>query len=183
MALIQRFIRNSHGGAMLEFAFAMPVMLGMLMGGFEFARFALVNQKMERVTTFVGDLVARAEALDEGDFDDYFAAAGQLGVPFDLFADGNIIVTSVTGEDTGPEVLWQQVGGGSVLQASQVGAPGDSAVLPPSFNVDEGEGLVITEVYFDFQPVLLASLIPARRLYYQPVYRPRRTAIVALQAE
>jgi hypothetical protein len=98
MALIQRFIRNSHGGAMLEFAFAMPVMLGMLMGGFEFARFALVNQKMERVTTFVGDLVARAEALDEGDFDDYFAAAGQLGVPFDLFADGNIIVTSVTGE-------------------------------------------------------------------------------------
>jgi hypothetical protein len=89
----------------------------------------------------------------------------------------------VTGEDTGPEVLWQQVGGGSVLQASQVGAPGDSAVLPPSFNVDEGEGLVITEVYFDFQPVLLASLIPARRLYYQPVYRPRRTAIVALQAE
>ncbi len=172
MALIQRFIRNSHGGAMLEFAFAMPVILGILMGGFEFARFALVKQKMERVTTFVGDLVARAEALDEGDSDDYFAAAGQLGVPFDLFADGNIIVTPVTGEDTGPEVLWQQVG-----------APGDSAVLPPSFNVDEGEGLVITEFYFDFQPVLLASLIPARRLYYQSVYRPRRTAILALQAE
>ena len=42
---------------------------------------------------------------------------------------------------------------------------------------------MITEVYFDFQPVLLASLIPARRLYYQPVYRPRRTAILALQAE
>ncbi len=168
---------------MLEFAFAMPVLIGLLMGGFEFARFALVNQKMERVTSFVGDFVARAEALDESDFDDYFAAAGQIGVPFDIFGDGNIIITSVTGETGGPEVLWQQVGAGAILDASQVGAPGDAAVLPTGFNVDEGEGLVISEVYFDFEPLMLASLIPARRLYYQAIYRPRNTAILAMTQE
>jgi len=168
---------------MLEFAFAMPVLVGLVMGGVEFARFALVNQKMERVTTFVGDLVARAEALDEADFVDYFAAAQQLGVPFDLISEGNIIVTSVTGEASGPEVLWQQVGNGSVTQSSQVGAPGETPTLPAGFNVDEGEGLVITEVYFDFEPMMLPVLIPARRLYYQAIYRPRRTAILALQQE
>lgn len=168
---------------MLEFAFAMPVIIGLLMGGFEFARFALVNQKMERVTSFVGDFVARAEALDESDFDDYFAAAEQIGVPFDLFAEGNIIVTSVTGEATGPEVLWQQIGSGSVLEPSQVGLPGDAANLPTGFNVDEGEGLVVTEVYFDFEPLMLATLVPPRRLYYQAIYRPRTTAILAMAQE
>lgn len=168
---------------MLEFAFAMPVLIGLVMGGVEFARFALVNQKMERVTSFVGDFVARAEALDESDFGDYFAAAQQLGVPFDLFSDGNIIVTSVTGEPGGPEVLWQQVGTGSVTQPSQIGVPGDAANLPGILNVDEGEGLVITEVYFDFEPLLLPGLVPAHRLYFQAVYRPRRTAILALQQE
>lgn len=168
---------------MLEFAFAMPVLIGLVMGGVEFARFALVNQKMERVTSFVGDFVARAEALDEADFGDYFAAAQQLGVPFDLFSDGNIIVTSVTGQESGPEVLWQQIGAGSVTQASQVGLPGEAANLPENFNVDEGEGLVVTEVYFDFEPLLLPGLVSANRLYYQAIYRPRRTAILALQQE
>jgi len=181
--LLQRLGRNSNGGAMLEFAFAMPILIGLVMGGVEFARFALVNQKMERVTSFVGDFVARAEALDEADFGDYFAAAQQLGVPFDLFSDGNIIVTSVTGQSSGPEVLWQQIGAGSVTQASKIGAPGDAATLPENFNVDEGEGLVITEVYFDFEPLLLPGLISAHRLYYQAIYRPRRTAILALQQE
>lgn len=174
---------DRRGGVMLEFAFAMPILVGLLMGGVEFARFALVNQKMERVTSFVGDFVARAEALDENDFDDYFAAADQIGRPFDLFDGGNIIVTSVTGEATGPEVLWQQIGAGSVTEASLVGVPGDPAVLPENFNVDEGEGLVVTEVYFDYEPFLLPMMIPAQRLYYQAIYRPRTTAILAMQAE
>ena len=177
------FLRDRRGGVMLEFAFAMPILVGLLMGGVEFARFALVNQKMERVTSFVGDFVARAGALDEADFDDYFAAADQLGRPFDLFDAGNIIVTSVTGEDTGPEVLWQQIGAGHVTEPSLVGVPGDPAVLPLNFNVDEGEGLVITEVYFDYEPFLLPLMIPAQRLYYQAIYRPRTTAILAMQAD
>ena len=177
------FLRDRRGGVMLEFAFAMPILIGLLMGGVEFARFALVNQKMERVTSFVGDFVARAEALDETDFDDYFAAADQLGQPFDLFDAGNIIVTSVTGEDTGPEVLWQQIGAGQVTAPSLVGLPGDPAVLPLNFNVDEGEGLVVTEVYFDYEPFLLPLMIPSQRLYFQSVYRPRTTAILAMQAQ
>ena len=177
------FLRDRRGGVMLEFAFAMPILVGLLMGGVEFARFALVNQKMERVTSFVGDFVARAEALDEADFDDYFAAADQIGRPFDLFDEGNIIVTSVTGEASGPEVLWQQIGTGNITEPSQVGVPGDPAVLPLNFNVDEGEGLVVTEVYFDYEPLLLPLMIPAQRLYYQAIYRPRTTAILAMAAD
>ena len=183
LAAFMPFFRDRRGGVMLEFAFAMPVMIGLLMGAVEFARFALVNQKMERVTSFVGDFVARAEALDEADFDDYFAAADQLGQPFDLFDAGNIIVTSVIGEATGPEILWQQIGAGHVTEPSLVGLPGDAAVLPLNFNVDEGEGLVVTEVYFDYEPFLLPIMIPAQRLYYQAIYRPRTTAILAMAAE
>jgi len=68
-------------------------------------------------------------------------------------------------------------------QTSQVGAPGDPAVLPAGFNVDEGEGLEVSEVYYDFEPLMLASLIAPHRLYYQAIYRPRTTAILAMTQE
>lgn len=182
-ARLRRLAGDRFGGVMVEFAFAMPVLIALTMGGFEFARFALLNQKMERATGFVADLVSRAEALEAGDFTDYFAAAGQIGLPFDLFAGGNVIVTSVTGDTDGPEVLWQQVGAGHVTEASRVGVPGETANLPSGFDVDEGEGLIVTEVYFDFEPLVLPVLMPARRLYFQAIYRPRTTAILAMQAE
>ncbi len=42
---------------------------------------------------------------------------------------------------------------------------------------------MVTEVYFDYEPFLLPLMIPAQRLYYQAVYRPRTTAILAMQEE
>lgn len=171
------------GGVMIEFAFTMPVIVGLLMGGVEFARFALVNQKLERVTTSVGDFVARADALEASDFINYFAAADHIGRPFDVFGDGNVVVTSVTGESNGPKVLWQQVGAGAVSEASRIGAPGEDAALPPDFTMDEGEGLIVTETWFDFEPMLLAFLVPPQRLYFRSIYRPRTTAILAMKDE
>lgn len=179
--LARRLADDTRGMVLLEFAFMLPIISTLVLGGVEFTRYALINQKMDRVTGFVGDLVARAESLSAADFSDYFAAAEQLAIPYDLMAGGNIIVSSVTGESGGPEVLWQQIGPGAVHEASTVGVPGGSATLPPGFVLDQGENIVITEVYFDFEPLFLPpAFVHAGRLYYRSVFRPRTTAVLAM---
>ena len=179
---LRRFAGDRRGNVMIEFAFMLPVISSLVLGGVEFARYAMINQKMDRVSGFVGDLVARAESLEASDFVDYFAAAEQLSLPFDLLAEGNIIVSSITGETGGPEVLWQQVGPGAVSQASTVGAPGGPATLPAGFVLDVNENIVVTEVYYDFVPLFLPpAFVTGGRLHYQSVFRPRTTAVLAMQ--
>lgn len=179
--LLRRFGGDRRGAILVEFAFTLPIVTALVMGGVEFARYAMITQKMDRVTGFVGDLVARAESLEAADFIDYFAAAEQLAIPFDLMAGGNIIVTSVTGESGGPEVLWQQIGPGAVSEASSVGTPGGTATLPNGFILEEDENIVITEVFFDFEPLFLPpAFVHGGRLYYQSVFRPRTTAVLAM---
>jgi hypothetical protein len=174
--------RDRRGGVLVEFAFMLPIITALVLGGVEFARYAMINQKMDRVAGFVGDLVARAKNLEAADFADYFAAAEQLAIPYDLMAGGNIIVSSITGESGGPEVLWQQVGPGAVSEQSKVGLPGGAATLPTGFVLEEEENIVITEVYFDFVPIFMPpAFVTGGRLYYQSVFRPRTTAVLAME--
>jgi hypothetical protein len=179
---IRRLAGDRKGSVLVEFAFMLPIISTLVLGGVEFARYAMVNQKMDRVVGFVGDLVARAESLEASDFTDYFAAAEQLSLPFDLLGGGNVIVSSVTGESGGPQVLWQQIGPGAVAQASGVGVPGGPATLPSGFVLGVDENIVITEVFFDFEPLFLPpAFVTAGRLHYQSVFRPRTTAVLAMQ--
>ena len=180
--LLRRLADDRRGIVMVEFAFMLPVVSTLVLGGVEFARYAMITQKMDRVSGFVGDLVARAKSLEAADFDDYFAAAEQLAAPYDLMSGGNIIVSSVTGEAGGPQVLWQQVGPGSISAPSAVGLPGAAAVLPSGFVLDEDENIVITEVYFDFVPMFVpAAFVNAGLLRFRSVFRPRTTAVLAMQ--
>ena len=61
--LLRRLSSDRRGGLIAEFAAAMPVLVLMLLGGVEVSRFALLNQKMDRLATAMGDLVAQAETL------------------------------------------------------------------------------------------------------------------------
>lgn len=179
--LMRRLAGDRRGAILVEFAFTLPIITALVLGGVEFARYAMINQKMDRVTGFIGDLVARAESLEAADFNDYFAAAEQLSLPFDLMAGGNIIVSSVTGETGGAEVLWQQIGPGAVSEVSAVGMPGSTANLPSGFVLEENENIVITEVFFDFEPLFLPpAFVHGGRLRYQSVFRPRTTAVLAM---
>jgi hypothetical protein len=181
---INDLARDRRGGVMVEFAFMLPIITSLVLGGVEFARYAQINQKMDRVAGFVGDLIARAKSLEAADFVDYFAAAEQLANPYDLMAGGTIIVSSVTGEPGGAQVLWQQIGPGAVTETSRVGAPGGPATLPSGFVLGEEENIVITEVFFDFEPLFMPpAFVEGGRLYYRSVFRPRTTAVLAMEQE
>ncbi len=175
-------IAAQRGDAMVEFALIIPIIVALMVGTFEAAFLVKTQQKMERVAGMVGNLVARAESHTEENFQACFDAASEFAWPYDLFARGNVIVTSIVGQEDGehPTVLWQQVSEDGVTVESRIGSPGQAATLPGGLGVDEGQGMIVTEVYFDYAPRLAEQMFPARRLYMRAFHSPRRSAIITM---
>jgi TadE-like protein len=162
------------GNVAVEFALVAPVLIMLMLASAELARFVILHQKMDRVATTMSDLVSRAETISESEFEDIFAAAGEVAFPYDLAGLGRVIVSSVTNPDgDGPIVAWQRSGGGSYAATSHIGSEGGEATLVADFEVREGETAIISEVYFDFTPFLSEMIVAPQVIYRSAHHRPR----------
>ncbi len=172
--------RDRDGSMAVELAFAIPVVLGLILSGVEITRFVLLNQKIERTTATVADLVSQAEALTGADVDALFSAGLFVMDPFDLTQDGDIVVSSIVGEDGTARVDWQRnLGQGAA--GSRFGTVGGGAVLPAGFSVGDGESVVVAEVFYDYSPMftggsLVDGLVGEKELYGAALFRPRFTS-------
>lgn len=165
--------RELKGSVLIEFAFGAALVLMLLLGTVELARFIIVQQKLERVAMTVADLNARGEELTRADVQAVFQAVPHIMAPFELLNGGAVIVSSVGDPGTGrTSVLWQERSG-SGDAASKVGLQGRPATMPPEFVVGRGETAIIVEAFFDYDALFLAPLLPSNRLYAQAVRRPR----------
>lgn len=127
-----RLRRCAAGNVAVEFALSVPVIMLMMLGSAEMARFVILHQKMDRVATTISDLVSRAETITESQIADIFTAADQVAEPFDLANLGVVIVSSVTNSDgSGAVIAWQRSGAGAYSAASALGGQGDPPNLPP----------------------------------------------------
>jgi TadE-like protein len=162
------------GNVAVEFALAAPVLLLLMLGSAEMARFVILHQKMDRVATTISDLVSRAETISESQLDDIFEAIGEVADPFDIANLGVVIVSAVTNPGGDEAVVaWQRIGGGSYSGSSQLGVEGDAATLPDGFEVREGETAIISEVYYDFAPFLSELIVEPQVIYRNAHHRPR----------
>jgi len=108
--ILRELSSNRRGSLVAEFAAAMPVMVLLLLGGIEISRFALLNQKMDRLATTMGDLVAQAETLSTAELDQLFLAASHVASPFDVQGNGTVIISSIS-VPTGlaeERIVWQR---------------------------------------------------------------------------
>lgn len=181
--LLRKLCADRRGGLIAEFAAAMPILILMLLGGIEVSRFALLNQKMDRLATAMGDLVAQAETLTAAEVDQLFLAAGHVSWPFNIEANGRIIITSASipvGQPEGSAAIvnWQR-GKGTLTVASGIGAVSGAATLPPGLT-PPNQTVITSEVYYDFTPLLIGALVPAQRLYHRAFFRPRIGALTSL---
>ena len=99
---MRRLARNRSGVAMLEFAFALPLVLGAGMYGAETANLALVNLRISQVALNLADDASRVgitplatEQLREVDMNDVLQAARYQGTALQLTTNGRIIVSSL----------------------------------------------------------------------------------------
>ena len=151
-----------------------------LTGGVEITRFVLLNQKIERTSATMADLVSQSEVLTEGNIAQLFDATANVMTPFDINANGRLILSSVSASGGNPpHVNWQRVYGGPG-SASRIGSAGATALLPQGFQVRDGDSVIIAEVYFRYTPLFTKDLIDPVELYNLAVYRPRFASLTQI---
>lgn len=183
---LRRLYADRRGGLVVEFAFAMPVLTLMLMGGVEISRYALMNQRMDRLATVVGDLVSQQQTVSQNDLNAIFGATKSVAWPFDLTGSGKVIVSSISipapPAAQVAKITWQRASG-SLVESSKFGVEGATPVLPsgpPPLTVSAGQTIITAEVFYHFKPILIGALVPEQNVYYKAFFRPRTGSLTTL---
>ena len=170
------------GNVAVEFALCLPILILLMLGSAEMARFVILHQKVDRVAVTTSDLVSRAETINQSQLDDIFEAADLVAQPFDLASLGVVIVSAVINNGSGAKIAWQRSGGGSAEHSSQIGTQGAAATLSADFDVREGETAIIAEVFYDFEPFLSELIVQPQTLYRRAHHRPRLGTLTEIGA-
>lgn len=158
-ALAARFFGDDAGSTIVEFAVIVPLVLFVMLGMYDTARYILLNQKLDRAAATMSDLVSRPSNISAGEINQLMDAADEILRPFNLGARGGVIVSSVfrpVGDD--PTVTWQITGGGPIIPPSAIGGVGSTASMPSGFVVRDNENIITAEVYYNFEPIFLDAL-------------------------
>jgi Flp pilus assembly protein TadG len=179
-SVIRRFLREDYGAVAIEFGLVISTLIVILMGCFEAGRYILLNQKLDRTSTSVADLIAQADNVTTTVLSDTYAAAEEQTLPFELADHGRVIISSIYKPDTSTaKVQWQCSGAGSYTSASSaIGSEGGDATVPTTFTVDVGENVVVAEVFYDYEPFLFPGLFKPTVFRHASFMRPRGSLLV-----
>jgi Flp pilus assembly protein TadG len=182
------FKQSNRGVAAIEMAIMLPVFLLVLFGMIEYSRMILIQQKLDKTVAAMGDFITRGEFACSADMAAFRNVARDIMDPFD-FTSGNIVFSSVVNYNNAIApcaaevacVSWQDGNG------SRIGDPGTS----PDRNgiggleIDQGQSYIITEVSFNYVPLLPASgniidALQPRPINLISIHKPRLGSLTQL---
>ena len=171
MKHILRLMRQSLGGAVIEFALVMPVLIILFAGLYDFAYYILLHDKVTRTSGTIAFIVSKQD-LRVSTLQSIMQNANVIIQPFDLRANGTIITSQIGFNTQGRMVInWQQRVG---LDSSRVGViGGEPAPLPNNLVITGSERLIVTEVFYNFTPSFLVGVLSPKKLYSISIFPPR----------
>lgn len=181
--LVARFAADRRGSALAEMAVIMPILVFIILAGFEVGRFALLQQKLNRAAVSMADLVSQANGITLADLTSLYEATSYVVRPFDLSTKGLLIVSSISKTGDNPPVVdWQCAGAGTATATSELGVAGSTATLPTGFTLAPGDNAIYAEIVYNYVPFLFPDLIGPKQVRHRALFRPRFGALTALGA-
>lgn len=167
----QRLWRDRKGAMIAEFAASIPMMLILVMSGTEISRFIILQQKLDRATTAVADLISQEEDITTAKVNAVFDAIPSILAPYSFAGNGAFMVSSVVLESGALKVAWQRRSAGAFGATSKIGVQGGAATLPAGIcHPDQRDHRHQRFFYrFDpmFAPLSFTSWVNAETTYHQ----------------
>jgi len=182
---------NTSGLALIEFAYALPLVMGVGMYGAEIANVAMVRMRVNQVSMHAADNAARIgegslltqKKIYEADINDLFIGADiQAGRYVDIFENGRIIVSSLEEHSDGDQYIHWQRCKGKKAHVSSYGTEGEYAsdrpvngMGPASARVTApADGAVIfVEVAYDYKPLISSTFTNTRTITTRSAFNVR----------
>lgn len=172
--------RDRSGLALLEFAIVFPVLLTLCLTGAEITNFITTKMQVSQLALMLADNAARmgvgsplaAKVISEADINDIFVGSNLQSGSLDLRANGRVILSDLEQDPANPgkfQIKWQRCYGTKSAHNSTYGtAPsGNLTGIGPAgrqVTAQDGNATMFVEVYYVYQPLVSASLVPSTTL-------------------
>lgn len=173
IARTTRALKSDKSGlALIEFAYSLPILMGVGLYGAETANQAVVNMRISQVALHIADNGSRIgestilsqRRIYESDINDLLLGASiQAGNYIDVFEHGRVIMSSLETNSDGGQWIHYQRCKGKKQHASTYGNAGDGASgtsfpgMGPTgkeVTAPPGEGVIFVELVYDYQPLI-----------------------------
>ena len=185
---ICRLWGSKSGLALIEFAFSLPIFIGLGFYGVEIANLAITQMKMSQIALNMADNASRigtlnstlgAKIISEQQINDVFQAAAIQAGAAGLYKDGRTILSSleVNGQG-GQTIMWQRCKGMQVEQ-SDYGEQGEGAsgttfpgMGPPGEKIraSAGTAVMYIELIYTYHPLFGNMFMEERELRQEAAY-------------
>lgn len=175
-----RLFRCEKAVAAIEFALVVPILSILFLGGFELTRYVLIYQKLSKTAASMSDLISRSDKLSEADISNTFNAVQWLMAPYYEENKVRVIVSSIMDDGTGNLVNWQRCGGGTLVDASELGTQGSYVTLPNTFDLKLNEDTIVAEVHYDYTSIIGIDIIANDIVIKTRFTKPRLGALTEI---
>lgn len=196
LAHLRRLFAQRTGVALTEFAFGLPIVLGVGCYGVETANLAMANLRISQIALNLADNASRTGDLQsdnsvqfrEIDINDVLTAARLQGEPWDLTTRGRITVSSLEEHGGKQYIHWQRClglksgpffdsryGTAPVSAGTQVGTAYAGTVVSGGMGetgakviAPDDSGVMFVEISYEYAPVFSSLWIPGgyARVHY-----------------
>jgi hypothetical protein len=179
-----RLRADTSGLAMIEFAYAMPLLVGLAGYGLELSNLANANMKVSQAANALADNMSRVglesglslTQLREADINDGFIGILRQTSGINLTQNGRVILSSLEQNSGGGQwIHWQRcigaknypstygnAGDGASGSGFQGMGPATARVTAPA----AGTAVMFVEITYDYQPLFSSMFFGAKQIHY-----------------
>lgn len=187
---IRRLAGDRSGVAMIEFAFAMPLVLSIGVLGSETAYMVITHMKVSQIAMQVADNASRVGEQDvltarkvyERDIAETLIGAEKLGEEINIFDQGRVIISSLQrNADGGQWIAWQRCRGAKVHPSTYgVQDDGKTGTSFPGMGetgryitAASGTAVMFVEVSYDYESITPFNMFDGRTITYTAAFNIR----------
>ena len=178
VSLFKKLRASEEAVALIEFAYMLPILLILGLGGVELVNIAMVNTRLSQMAIALSDNASRVKAnvggaitIREADINDVFYAVETTGQTIRFKQHGRAILSSLeTNASNGQWVRWQRCYGdlgytpvyGRVDDGKTGTSYGGMGPADARVTVEPNEAIMYVEMAYDYQPMWFSGFGPIR---------------------
>ena len=169
----RRFAQDQRGIALVEFAFVLPFLVLLFIGGFQLMDAISAYRKVGNTVRTLADLTTQNTTITASQADEILAASQQVMAPYSP-SSATLRITQIQFDAAGTAtVSWSRALNGT---AYAQGSP----FTAPTPLVQAGRYYIYSEIYFTYTPRIASTLIGTIPLSQTIYMSPRNSAFIAL---
>lgn len=173
LTTLARLHAHTRGVAMLEFAFVLPIIVLMSLGGAELTNYITVKMRISQIALQIADNAARmgngtstqAKQVTETDINDLFVGAQMESAGLNLRTNGRVILSDLETKNAGSnqyKIVWQRCYGTQTYTSPYpaAGATNLTGLGPAGRQVtaQDSTPTMFVEIYYVYKPIVSVTI-------------------------